>query len=1068
MRRSTRKALLRFNAFLLIGCLLAGSQISLAQTIYGSISGTVVDQSGAAIKEATVIVKNRETGLSRETKTNDLGLYAITSLPIGNYSAEVSAPSFGKKARENLLVSVSVNTTVDFTLEPAGATETINVTTEAPLMDTVKSQVSREVESRRILELPGRNSLNGLALLQPGVVNNQNGRPGSGFAVNGGRTRSNNFTIDGANNNDQSLSIPRQNLSPETIQQFQIVTNNFSAEYGRNSGAYINQITKSGTNDFHGIVMWTWQGNGLDALTTGEERTFKAGKTLGLTDKQAVRRARGVTVDNLGGGFVGGPIKPDHTFFFVGYDRQWFRTTAVPTPTIAISPQGIANLQANAGRFAPGALDFLTNTFPTANDPAPRGQINVALPGGPTIPVPLQQFNRALTGAFPFGTTFWRLMPKIDSRLTSNDNLSGRYLINESKNPGSPSPIPGNEIGTVSRDQSITLNEVHVFGPRTVNEFRFTYSRRKINFPENVPPTFIVTGFNAVGNANFPQFRTDNVFEYMDNVTRNQGRHALKMGVNVLRYQLNSFFAPNTRGTVAYNSLTDFLLDRNAGFSQFAGDGYVPARTTEFSTFFQDDFRWTSNLTLNLGLRYEYTGAPFGYFSNAKPDINNLAPRFGFAYNPRAEGGWLGWLTGGDKLVIRGGYAISYDQVFQNILLNNSRNFPRGVNVALNNITGQRLYNPANRPAAPTPQDFVARGGNPELLPVRLYSPNKRITQPYGQQFSLGIERQFMGDYKLSVFYIGSRGLHLVREVESNIGFQVAAVNANPSVYAEILPKLQPVRNSAGVITSYRVDPTKGSILIGDGIASSTYHSLQITLDKRLSNGLQFQANYTWSSFINDSDDILGGTINNTLPAVPFNYSLERARSGLDQPHRFVANYIYQFPMLLERNALLGRLLGGWQFSGVTTLASGTPFTILNSANALGILPGQIATVEGSQRASVNNSGTRPLPTSSTVSSPFYVFNGANSGIIGTAGRNTERTGGTNTTNMALVKNTRTFRESQSLQLRWEVFNVFNRRNFTTIPTSTVTADTDVTRFLNLGQTNVGGRSMLFTARYFF
>ena len=153
-----------------------------------------------------------------------------------------------------------------------------------------------------------------------------------------------------------------------------------------------------------------------------------------------------------------------------------------------------------------------------------------------------------------------------------------------------------------------------------------------------------------------------------------------------------------------------------------------------------------------------------------------------------------------------------------------------------------------------------------------------------------------MNDYKVSVYYIGSRGLHLVREVESNIGFQAAAVAANPAVYAEILPTLQPVRNAAGVITSYRKDPTKGSILIGDGIASSTYHSLQITFDRRFTNGLQFQANYTWSSFINDSDDILGGGVNNTLPAVPFNYSIERGRSGLDQPHRFVANYIYELP----------------------------------------------------------------------------------------------------------------------------------------------------------------------------
>lgn len=187
--------------------------------------------------------------------------------------------------------------------------------------------------------------------------------------------------------------------------------------------------------------------------------------------------------------------------------------------------------------------------------------------------------------------------------------------------------------------------------------------------------------------------------------------------------------------------------------------GNVPARTTEVGVFFQDDFRLRQNLTLNLGIRYKYTGAPFGYFSNAKPDINNWAPRFGFAWTPQASGGFLGRLLGQNRTVIRGGYAISYDQVFQNILLNNSRNFPCGVTVAIGPISGQKLYDTANRPAPRTPEDFISRGGNPKLLPVRLCSPNKRIAQPYGQQFSLGFEKQLSGDYAFRVFYVGSRAL---------------------------------------------------------------------------------------------------------------------------------------------------------------------------------------------------------------------------------------------------------------------------------------------------------------------
>ncbi|MBI3950648.1 MAG: TonB-dependent receptor, partial [Acidobacteria bacterium] len=917
---------------------LSGLTIS-AQTIYGSISGTVFDPRGAVVVGAQVTIKNLETGLTREATTNEQGLYRVTTLPSGRYSVQVAGTGFRTLIRQPVTVSVAVDSAVDVVMEPTAGQEVMTVTAEAPIVELTKSQLSKSVDSRRILELPGRNALTGLALLQPGTTPNNNGRPGSGFTVNGGRTRSNNFTIDGANNNDQSLSIARQSLPPEAIKEFQLVTNNFSAEYGRNSGSYVNVITRSGTNEFHGMVVSTWNGNSFDALTTNQERTFKTGRAAGLTEKQALRRARGVVVDTLGGFTVGGPIKKNHTFFFNSYDRDWFRTTAVPTPTIAISPQGLANLQANASQFAPGTLDFLTRTFLTANDPTSRGSITVQAPGG-NIAVPLQQFNRALTGSFPYGTDSWRWMPKIDTRFGPNDTFSGRYIIFNFEDPGSPSAIPGNEVGQVQRDQSLTLNEVHLFGPNTVNEFRFTYSRRRIDFPENFPPAFSITGFNSVGNINFPQFRTDNVYEYTDNISHNFGRHALKAGVNILRYQLNSFFAPISRGSVIYPSLTDFLFDRNASFSQFAGDGYVPARTTEVGAFFQDDFRVRPNFTLNLGVRYEYTGAPFGYFSNAKPDINNWAPRFGFAWSPRFGDGWLGRLLGNDRTVIRGGYAISYDQVFQNILLNNSRNFPRGVTVAISPITGQRLFDPANRPAPPTPQDFVARGGNPNLLPVRFYSPNKRISQPYGQQFSLGIERQFYGDYVFKLYYVGSRGVKLVREVESNLGFNATAVNANPTVYAEILPNLQPIRNAQGQITSYRVDPTRGSILIGDGLAQSVYHSMQLTVEKRFSHGLQFQANYTYSSFINDSDDILGGQTNNTLPANPLNYKLDRARSGFDQPHRFVINFVYQLPNFLEGNPIMNRILGGWEISGIGTLAQGIPYTVLNSANALGILPG--------------------------------------------------------------------------------------------------------------------------------
>ncbi len=1037
-----------------------------AQTIYGSINGKVVDQTGGAILGVEIIVKNIQTGVSRQTITDEVGFYQVSALQSGEYSVQASMPGFESTVKQPIPVRSAVQASVDFTLKPSGGQELVTVESRAAFIETTKSQMNRIADSTQIMNLPGREGLNSFALLQPGVVNNQNSRPGSGFVVNGARTRSNNFTIDGANNNDQSLSTARATLVREAIQEVNIVTNNFSAEYGRNSGSYINVITKSGTNQIHGTVQYQWNGNSFDGFSSGQERTFKTWRDQGLSNKQAMRKARGVVVDSLGGFTVGGPVIKDHTFFFTSLDKEWYKTTAVPAPTVALSQAGLQNLQAVSGSFAPGALKFLTDTFPLANDATSKGKIDFTTPSGQSVSVPLQQYNRAADGAFPYGRGFTRFMQKADTRITDNDNLSARYLIYSYNDPGSPTAIPGQEIGQIQRDQSFTLNEAHIFGPRTTNEFRFTYSRRRIDFPEDLPAQVIITGFNQVGNQNYPQYRTDNVFEYMDNVAHTVTKHTFKAGVNLLRYQLNSFFAPNFMGSVTYGSLPDLLYDRNASFSQYAGDGYLPARTTEVGVFFQDDWRMTSNLTANLGIRYEYTGVPFGFFSNATPDMNNWAPRIGFAWKA-GQAPLLKYLLG-DSGVIRAGYAISYDQVFQNILLNVARNYPRGVSVAVSNMSDQRYYDVASRPAPPKPEDYK---GNKDTLPVRLFSPNEAVTQPYAQQFSLGIERSILSDWAVRVYYVGTRGVHLVREVENNIGFQKAAVDKNPAAYATIMPQLKPVTNASGAVTGYRMDPTKGSILVSDGRASSSYHSGQLTVDKRFSRGLQFQANYTFSAFINDSDDILGGAANRTLPAYPFNIRLDRARSAFDQPHRFVMNWVYQFPEIMRDNGIVNRILGGWQLSGVVTEASGTPFTIFNSVNALGILPGQISTVEASQRVTINPGGQYPLPTASGVTNPYYVLNPANSGIIGNAGANIERTGGTNNFDLALQKNIRMFNtgdQEHRLEFRWELFDAFNHRNFTTIPTNTVTGATNTALFMNLGQTSVGGRGMLFIARYSF
>ena len=467
--------------FSVLALLLLGSFLAVpphAQTINGSISGSVTDQNAATVPGVTITVTNTQTGQTRDAVTNNEGLFRVNGLPVGVYTVKAEKTGYGIGTNESVQVSPGVNTDANFKLSAGSVTASVDVSDTGALLETTQSQVSKTVDQQRILELPGRNSLNGLALLNPGVLPNQNGRPGSGFAVNGNRTRSNNFTIDGANNNDQSLSIPRQNLPPEAIGEFQIITNTFSAEYGRNAGSYVNQITRSGTNSFHGTGFYAWDGNGVDSLTTNQQRCFNSNRAAttnaSLSDKQVLRQCRNVSVDQIYGFTVGGPVKRNHTFFFTSYDANPFRTTLGSVTRAALDAQSRALLLANRNNFgSPATVDFILNNFPVSNDPTPAGGTiagsqtvlrNAA--GNPvtgntaTSTVTFLTYNRFQGAGVPYGTDFWRWLGKVNTKINNKDQLSFRYLVDKSTDPGSPASLPGLELGQLVRNDSFTINDV--------------------------------------------------------------------------------------------------------------------------------------------------------------------------------------------------------------------------------------------------------------------------------------------------------------------------------------------------------------------------------------------------------------------------------------------------------------------------------------------------------------------------------------------------------------------------------------------------------------------------------
>jgi hypothetical protein len=1044
------------RALLVLGFLSATTAFA-ADRVTGSISGTVRDRNGAAVSGAEVQVKDLGSGtIVAESTTDGRGAFTASNIPEGRYALIAALSGSQPVVVEPVQVSPGQNTTVASSSRSGQVQARITVDTDANVAEESRSDREELLNTTTILELPGRQTQSGLALLAPGVVPNTV-RPGSDYSANGVQPTSNYFTIDGSDNFDPVNRVPRQNLAPETLQTFRLITSVPPAQLGRLSGADTNQLTRTGQNGFHGTLMYTWNGNSFDSLSTGQKRTIESLQSAGASDASAWDTAVSRIVDNKALISGGGPLWKDRVFFFSSWDRDWFRATASPAPALAITPAGFAALSSPNAGFAPGALTFLAGNFPLANTPTDRGQINITNPAtGAVTPVAIGEFSRGLTGGIPYSRDYWRFLQKLDARITNSNSLSMRYLVDELNDPGLPAPFASQEIGQFYRNHSGMINDVQVFSPTTLNEFRFTYGRiGSRNFFAS-PMGISVAGFNSIGiPGTLPLQRRDNAYQYFDTFGWSPAGHNFKFGIEALNYRLNAFLQGNAPGTLAFGSLSDLLFGNNAVFSQYVGNGRVDARTLSLAPFVQDDWHITQGLTLNLGLRYETQNIPEGLLGQARRDRNNFSPRVGFAWSPN-----LNWLGGGTT-VIRGGYSIMYDNIVNQVLMSTARNYPGGIAFAGNPTPVQFNGGNFTAPFVPTVDEFTAVGGNPSLLPSTVLGldENQRIRMPYVQQWNFGIEQQIFHSWSVQAFYVGSRGVHLLQQVERNPGVTAAAFNANPDFFSGF--GLQPVIGSRGAVDAYRLNPAMGSITSIDPIGSSIYHSGQFSLIKRFGSAVNIGAHYTYSSYISTNDDFL------TPASNPFDLRSDRGRSIFDQPHRFVANYVFRIPGM-KGDAILDRVLSGWEVSGITEFASGVPYGLYNGANAFGLLPGMNPQVFGYQRISINPNGIHGLASSGGILDPFFVGLPANSGSFGNLGRNTFRTPQIRNTDLALVKTIKTFSDNQALQLRAEGFNVFNRKAALTAPINVVTSDTNLFTFMNPGQVDAYGRRFMFTARYFF
>jgi hypothetical protein len=1038
---------------LCVSLLLLGA-IGFGQNIRGTILGTVRDPSSAVIKGAKVTVRHIATGLVREESTNDAGEYLFAQLPVGQYDLTVEQAGFKKVDRGGILLQVDDKLRVDVDMAVGAVTETLSVEAAAPVIQTDSATVGNVVNNKQVTELPlnGRNFLQ-LNLLGPGanqgVKGSQNQTQGGSITVNGAREQANNFLLDGIDNNDLAINQYSVAISTEAMQEFKQQASTYTAEFGRSGGAQIDIATKSGTNQFHGVLYEYLRNANLDAKNffdiPGPIPPFKR---------------------NQFGTAVGGPIIKDKTFFFFNWESTRVRqsiTRVATVPTAAMKSGDFSALLPSTVIYDPSSINaqgvrtpFTGNMIPSSKfDKVGQALLNLYPNPNTSVGVASGSF----TSSPGKSDDFDQYTGRVDHRFTQNNNLFARYSFSKEDRFDTFDPfcsltnVPGFGCNTLNGGQNLVVSDVHLFGATKVNELRLGFNRARGGIFQQDQAIDLSTqlgvlgtsrsgidygltrilpaGFDTVGDGgNLPQDRKDNTYQVTDSFAWTKGTHSFKFGGDLRRFQLNLLFDSNARGTMNFdpfyttsaanggtggNSIAELLLGTphlssvSRSFAGPSGNTVTGFRTTSLNYFVQDDWRVRSNLTLNLGLRWEYNSPVIDKYNHlgtfdpsvpgdirvATPQKQNLydvskkqfAPRFGFAYTPIA------------KTVIRGGYGIFWDEKLLNIHLTPALSPPFLVplnfqpdNTGVPNIS---ISNPFGGQAA---------GGG---FPASTWLENP-FKNGYLQQWSFNIQREITSDMGFTAGYVGSKGTHLDHQYNAN------------------LP--QP---SALFVQANRPYNTFANITLDAASASSSYDALQLSLNKRFSKGLLFSAGYTWSKAIDD-----GSTWNSTVLNV-FNFHAERGLSTFDTRHRFVASYIYDLPFGHGRtfgsnwSGLTNEILGGWQTNGILTFQSGNPVDIQVG----------LTTLTGT------NTATRPDVTGNPNDfnhDPAKWFNTADfsrsfSGRFGDAGRNVVIGPGTADFDFALLKRFPLWSEDRYLQFRSEFFNLANHPNFDNPSTTNLT-----------------------------
>ena len=980
-----------------------------SQALNGQIEGVVTDQNGASVPNATVTAKNIETGAERKTTTDASGIYRLPLLPLGSYQVTVEVPNFKKYVQTGITLTTGQIATVSPLLQAGDVSATVTVSSDAPIADPGKIDVGRVMNAREVQNLPlvSRNPYN-FALLQANVTGRTNVEFGVPRINANGYTRRTNYQLDG-NNNTQAdrAGIRLMPISETFVQEVQLVTNGFSAEFGNTPGLIMNAVTPSGTNSIHGSGSYRFR------RTPMSSRPFNTSPTSVKPETK---------VDNITGA-VGGPIIKDRTFFFGNYEalRERLGRSILSFVPDLKARQGIVTTRNASGQIVETNVGVNAAVRPYLDAiPLPNG---APLDSGVgNLAQYFFRFNQRLNEDF--------FQARVDHSFNPNNQVFVRHTFDDGDN-FLPTDYPQFPRTFLSRNQFTTIEHTWLKSANTVNTARFGFSRTRIGqnvaSDVNLPP--FITGRATVGDIDIggmqrfgPQstanFRlAQNVFSFSEKLAHTRGNHNFSVGALIERFQINMLNPTFSLGIYTFPDVSSFLRNVPSNFVGLTPEAQFDRywRITTVGMFAQDNFKVTRRLALNLGLRYEFETVPQDrrdvfmrnlYSDSAltigplyqNPSYKNLSPRVGFSYD----------VFGNGKTAVRGGYGIYFNTNNHQNLIVTVTNPPATPRPVLPN------------PTFPNPP-FNRAGVVPAIRPIEY-----DVKNPYLNVYNLNVQQQLPFDTVVTIGYAGTRGIHLLRNTDFNIGVPVKQADGT-WFFPNNAPRVNP--NYNGVIELKKSD------------GNSWYNALIVEVRKRFSKSVDFQSSYTFARMLDTTQastffsDATNATVS-ALPELPgTNYN--KGLADFHVKHNWVANFTWELPFAKGLKGAAGTLLDGWSIIGIGNVRSGNPLTVFvqNNRSQSKWNPSN-SPLLGRDRPSLAAGYTY---SSAVLGSPDQWFDPKAfvlqaSGTLGNTGRNAFIGPNLRTFDLAAVKKTRVPKlgEHTTLQFRFEAFNLLNRANFGT------------------------------------